>query len=220
MQISELADRAEVPLATVKYYLRAGLLAPGLVTGPRRAEYDDTHLRRLRVLRMLREIGGIPVATLQQIVDAVDDPARPSHDVLCLVADALTETNDDLPADEASREMVDHALAAVGWSGVRPDAADRRQLAALVRLLSAEGPLSIDPSILSFYVGLADQLCRREIRFIDPDKDRSGALEDIVAGEAVFGQVLALLRRMGHEHYHAVGSHVVVDGPREPVSAL
>ena len=36
------------------------------------------------------------------------------------------------------------------------------------------------------------------------------SLEDIVAGEAVFGQVLALLRRMGHEHYHAVGRHVAV----------
>jgi DNA-binding transcriptional MerR regulator len=55
MLVSELAERADVPLATVKYYLREGLLAPGETTGPRRAEYDDAHLRRLRVLRLLRE---------------------------------------------------------------------------------------------------------------------------------------------------------------------
>jgi hypothetical protein len=195
----------------------------------RRADYDETHLRRLRVLRMLREIGGIPVSTLQQIVDAVDDQERSSHDVLCLVADALTGTAEDLPSDPASRDLVDRALTRVGWSGVRSDAVDRDQLAALVRLLSAEGPLSIDAEILAFYVEVADQLCRAEIGFVDPDKDGPGALEDLVAGEAVFGQVLTLLRRMGHEHYHAVGSHVRGEGlpahmdlaaPAEPIAAV
>jgi hypothetical protein len=82
-----------------------------------------------------------------------------------------------------------------------------------VRLLSAEGPLSIDSEVLGFYVHLADDLCRQEIRYIDPAEDRSSTLEDIVAGEAVFGQVLALLRRMGHEHYHAVGRHVELPEP-------
>jgi len=217
MLLSELADRAEVPVATVKYYLRSGLLAPGYATGPRRADYDETHLRRLRVLRMLREIGGVSVATLQQIVDAIDDEEGSSHDALCLVADALTETSADLPSDPASREMVDLALTRVGWSGLRVDAVDREQLAALVRLLHEEGPLSIDADILAFYVGIADQLCRAESRAVDRDRDRSGALEDIVAGEVMFGQVLALLRRMGHEHYHAVdgpsGDHLSTGSP-------
>jgi DNA-binding transcriptional MerR regulator len=208
MLLSELAERAEVPVATVKYYVRSGLLAPGHATGPRRADYDETHLRRLRILRMLREIGGIPVSTLQQIVDAIDDPGRASHEVLCLVADALTETSEDLPSDPASRELVDQALTRVGWTGVRGDAVDRAQLAALVRLLSTEGPLTIDADVLAFYVDVADQLCRAEARFVDPDDDRAGTLEDLVAGEAVFGQVLTLLRRMGHEHYHAVGTDV------------
>ena len=77
MLVSELADRADVPLATVKYYLREGLLPPGEVVGPRRAEYDEAHLRRLRVLRALREVGGAPVSALQVIVDAIEDDSRP-----------------------------------------------------------------------------------------------------------------------------------------------
>ena len=218
MLLSELAARAEVPVATVKFYMRAGLLPPGQMTGPRRAEYDDGHLRRLRLVRMLREIGDIPVATLQRILDALGDDARSSHDVFCLAADALTETYDDLPVDEPSRELVDDALAQVGWSAVRPDALDRRQLGALVRLLHAEGPLTIDPEVLSFYVGIADCVCRAEIGFIDRQKDRAGTLEDALAGEAIFGRVLTLLRRMGHEHYHAVGRHVPVDEPSVAVT--
>jgi DNA-binding transcriptional MerR regulator len=210
VQISELADRAEVPIATVKYYLRAGLLPPGQAAGPRMARYDETHLRRLRVLRMLREVGGVPVSALQQIVEAVDDETRPAHEVLCLVSDALTPLLEDYSPDEASRRMVDDALTEAGWTGVRPDAVDRTQLAALLRLLTSEGPLSIDHDTLAFYVRLTDHLCRAEIELLDDSKNRSGTLEDLVAGEAVFGQVLALLRRMGHEHYHAVNHHVAV----------
>jgi DNA-binding transcriptional MerR regulator len=211
MYVSELAAYADVPVATVKYYLRAGLLPPGEVVGPRRAVYDQTHLRRLKILRMLREVGGIPVATLQQVMDAVDDAERRPHEVLCLVADALTDTAPDLTPDPASQAMVDTALDEVGWSGVRADAVARRQLAALVRLLTAEGPLSIGHDTLAFYVRLTDALCRAEIDFIEDSDSRAGTLEDMLAGEAVFGQVLALLRRMGHEHYHAVGHHVAVD---------
>jgi hypothetical protein len=62
--VSELAEQADMPVATVKYYLREGLLQPGHVTGPRRAEYDESHVRRLRILRLLREVGGVPVTLL------------------------------------------------------------------------------------------------------------------------------------------------------------
>ncbi len=97
MLVSELADRADVPLATVKYYLREGLLPPGETVGPRRAEYDETHLRRLRVLRALREVGGAPVSALQVIVDGVEDDSRPSHEVLCEISDALSPPLPEAP---------------------------------------------------------------------------------------------------------------------------
>jgi DNA-binding transcriptional MerR regulator len=204
VQMSELADSAGVPVATVKYYLRAGLLPAGQVAGPRRAVYDDSHLRRLRILRILREVGGIPVTALQQIVDAVDDGSRSEHEVLCLVADALTPTLLDVPSGGHSRDLVDAALDGVGWTSVRPDAADRIRLEALIQLVSGQETLTVDQDILDYYTRLTDELCRTERRLIDTAKDRAGTLEDMIAGEVAFGEMLALLRRMGHEHYHAV----------------
>jgi|tagenome__1003787_1003787.scaffolds.fasta_scaffold20464190_2 DNA-binding transcriptional MerR regulator len=202
MLVSELADRAEVPLATVKYYLREGLLPPGETVGPRRAEYDEAHLRRLRVLRALREVGGAPVSTLQVIVDAIEDAARPSHEVLCEISDALSPP---LPDEEERPDTelggcVDAAIEAVGWSGIRHDAAARSRLAAVVQLGGAE-LLTVNPEILGYYAHLADELCRTEVSLVDPTKDRQGTLEDMVVGEAVFGEILALFRRLGHEHY-------------------
>ena len=199
MLVSELAERADVPVATVKYYLREGLLPPGDVTGPRRAEYDEAHVRRLRILRALREVGGAPVSALQVIVDAVEDDSRPMHDVLAIP----DELSPPLPVDgpeQAAAPQVNAVIAGVGWTGVRKDAAARLRLAELVQLVSDE-LLTVDAGILAYYAQLADELCRTELALIDRTKDRQGTLEDMLVGEAVFGEVLTLLRRLGHEHY-------------------
>lgn len=205
MLMSELADRADVPVATVKYYLREGLLPPGRALGPRRADYDETHVRRLRLLWLLREVGGVPVSALQEIVDAIAGPDLDTHESLCRIADALTPDVGAEP-DAASAAVVDRTVSAIGWTGVRDDAAARARLGVLMRLLdSSDWPLTIVPETLLYYAGLVDGLSRTEIGLVDATKDRSSTLEDMVTGERVFGEIFTLLRRMAHEHYHAVG---------------
>jgi DNA-binding transcriptional MerR regulator len=201
--VSELAERAEVSLATVKYYLREGLLSAGETTGPRRAEYDESHLRRLRVLRLLREVGGVPVSSLRQVVDALDDEAMPVHDAMTLIADVITAGPGPGDQDTASLQMVDEVLAARGWTGIRPESVDRLRLAELVSMLNGPGPLGASVEVLGFYAGLADQLSAAEITMVDHHVERSQQLEDMVTGSVVYGQVFALLRQLGHEHHHA-----------------
>jgi DNA-binding transcriptional MerR regulator len=202
MLVSELAERADVPLATVKYYLREGLLPAGETTGPRRAEYDEAHLRRLRVLKMLREVGGVPVTSLRQVADALDDETLSVHDVMTLVADVIT-AGPTIEVDAESLGMVDQVLDAMEWSGVRPESVDRLRLASLVALLNGPGPLGASVEVLSFYAGLADQLARAEVALIDHSVERSELLEQMVTGSVVYGQVFELLRQLGHEHHHA-----------------
>jgi DNA-binding transcriptional MerR regulator len=201
--VSELAERADVPLATVKYYLREGLLPTGETTGPRRAEYDEDHLRRLRVLRMLREVGGVPVTSLRQVADALDDETLSVHDVMTLVADVIT-AGPTIAADPPSLEIVDEVLADIGWAGVRVESMDRLRLAALVSLLNGPGPLGASVEVLTFYAGVADQLARAEVALIDDTTERSELLEQMVTGSVVYGQIFELLRQLGHEHHHQV----------------
>jgi DNA-binding transcriptional MerR regulator len=204
MLVSELAERADVPLATVKYYLREGLLAPGEVTGPRRAEYDEAHLRRLRVLRMLREVGGVPVHSLRQIVDALDDPDLPVHDAMAVIADVITDDPEPQDTDAASIEIVDTVLRDVGWDRIRAESLDRLRLAGLVALLNGPGPLGASVEVLRYYAEIADGIASTEIGLVDHTRDRAELLEDMVTGSVVYGQVFALLRQLGHEHHHAV----------------
>ena len=77
MRISELAEVTGVPVPTIKYYLREGLLPPGRKVSDRLSEYDEQHARRLGLLRILRVIGDLPVEKLRAVVDGQCHEARP-----------------------------------------------------------------------------------------------------------------------------------------------
>ena len=74
MRMSGLAEATGVPVATLKYYLRAGLLHSGRVTARTQAEYDDSHVQRVRLVRALSEVGGLPLARVGRVLEAIETP--------------------------------------------------------------------------------------------------------------------------------------------------
>ncbi|GEM32337.1 MerR family transcriptional regulator [Nocardia neocaledoniensis NBRC 108232] len=103
MRISELSERSGIALATIKYYLREGLLPPGERTGPNQASYGEQHLRRLRLVRALIEVGGLPVATVGEVLAAVDSPDLPMFSLLGVVQDSITAPPPPATDDEWDR---------------------------------------------------------------------------------------------------------------------
>ncbi len=59
-------------LPTIKYYLREGLLPEGEKRTPRLTDYDEQHVRRLELLRILRDAGDVPVEGLKRLVAATE----------------------------------------------------------------------------------------------------------------------------------------------------
>ena len=82
MRISELSDVTEVPVPTIKFYLREGLLPRGRSIATNLADYDESHVRRLRLIRALTEVGGLPLTMVRTVLGAVDDPDLPMHEAL------------------------------------------------------------------------------------------------------------------------------------------
>ena len=62
MRISELSRESGVPVATIKFYLRERLLPDGVLTSATQAQYDETHVARLRLVRALIGPGGLSIA--------------------------------------------------------------------------------------------------------------------------------------------------------------
>jgi DNA-binding transcriptional MerR regulator len=138
MLMAELSRGSGVPVATIKYYLREGLLPPGTATSATRAEYGEGHLRRLRLIRALVEIGEIPVAAIGHILAVVDDESASLHVMLGAVQYALgphpvrpAAAKADQDWQVASREA-DVLIAGLGWT-VAADAPARTQPARLRR---------------------------------------------------------------------------------------
>lgn len=50
MPMSELAQRAQLPASTIRYYIKKGLVPPGVKTGRTRAYYTDVHLQALEAV--------------------------------------------------------------------------------------------------------------------------------------------------------------------------
>ena len=77
MRIGELSKAPDVPVPTIKYYLREGLLPAGELSSPNQASYGDAHVRRLRLIRALIELAQVPVATVKEILESLDADTEP-----------------------------------------------------------------------------------------------------------------------------------------------
>ena len=197
MRVSELSERSGVPVHTIKYYVREGLLPPGTRVAGRLSEYDDEHLRRLRLLRALREVGGVPVARLLDVVAVVDSSAT-VHTKMGAAADALAA--DPGESDEESRRLADETIARAGWDRVRPEARERLNLAALFHTAARHGT-RLDAGAVDGYARVADGVARREIEALARAGDDTTVLERMVIGTVVYGELLMLLRRLAEEHH-------------------
>jgi hypothetical protein len=61
MRMAQLSSVAGIPIGTIKFYQREGLLPPGERTSPNQADYDERHVRRLRLIRGLIDVGRLSI---------------------------------------------------------------------------------------------------------------------------------------------------------------
>jgi DNA-binding transcriptional MerR regulator len=206
MRISELAQRGGVSVATTKYYLREGLLPAGSATARNQATYDEAHLHRLRLIRALREVGGLDIRAIRAVIQAIEDEGLSRHELFGVAQRAMDDRSgidaEDVPADLArARAEVDAFIAELGWD-VESGAPARHALAdALVALwrLGREG----GAELFRPYATAADAMASREVPAIPADEPRGLAVEQLVIGTVIYEAAFVALRRLAHEHHSA-----------------
>ena len=77
LRISELAERADVPVATVRHYLREGLLPEPVKTSRNMAYYPPEFVDRIRLIKQLQEERFMPLRLIRDLLAREDaEPAR------------------------------------------------------------------------------------------------------------------------------------------------
>jgi DNA-binding transcriptional MerR regulator len=205
LRISELSRASGVSIPTIKFYLREGMLPAGRLINQNQALYSEDHARRLRLIRALVEVGGLPLATVRRILHAADDPDLSIHEALGIAQRALSPNlgAQGGPAVDEARAEVDRFLDELGWQ-VAPDSPGRQELAVALSTLRRLGWPNADTRLFTRYAKAADRLASVEVsRTTPPGSTRTETMERVVIGTVVFGAVFSALRRLSHERHSA-----------------
>lgn len=193
MRISQLATETAVPVATIKYYLREGLLHDGELTSPTQASYDDSHVRRLRLIRALLSGAGLSVADARELLGGVDSPPESGHDLLGVAHHALAG-----PVDvTVDTTRVDALLDEWGWTSDGCDATGKAAVAeALEGVLSAG--FGFPENMLATYARAMHDVAEAEIAGVPTDSADS-AVRYVVFGTVLGEPLLLALRRLAQQ---------------------
>lgn len=192
MRISELSRVTGVPVATVKYYLREGLVPPGRATGATQAQYDDSHVRRLRLARALVQVGGLSVAAARDVLASIEAADGSLHDVLGAAHSALPPQLEEEREPARARALAE----TLGWQ-VHPEAPALRQLEHALRALDDVGaPASQER--LAGYADAARRIAELDVLGV-PTTSRDEAATAVVVGTVLWEPVLLALRRLAQE---------------------
>ncbi|WP_285649012.1 MerR family transcriptional regulator [Actinomycetospora sp. NBRC 106375] len=196
--MGELSRRSGVSVPSIKYYLREGMLPAGERTGPNQADYGEDHVRRLRLVRALLDVGGLSVAAAKEVLAAVDGDV-PLYEALGAAQDAVVTVPGGV-SDEAAAEArakVDGLVARRGWRVTEANPGRRAAadvLATYARLGWPQFGEAIDD-----YAAAMEQLAAREVESVLSGTDGGGrerAVEGAVTGTVLGGSLLLALRVM------------------------
>jgi len=213
VRLAELAEATGVPVPTIKYYLREGLLPAGLAQTRTRSAYGPAHVQRLRLVRSLREVGHLPVAEVAAVLAAVDDPEVPLLELLGTTQIAVAGRAE--PA-AAGHPLADDLLAELDWQ-VHPDSPLRPALERVLRALVQQG-WPVDAQALQPWTDGAQAIAAAEVDVVlgQAAQGRDAAATVVALGTVLYGQLIAQLRLLAQESVSVsrLSSPIEHPGPR------
>ncbi|WP_328886892.1 MerR family transcriptional regulator [Streptomyces sp. NBC_00316] len=208
MRLSELSEQSGVTTATIKYYLREGLLPPGERISATQAEYGETHLRRLRLVRALIQVGRLPVTTAREVLSHVDDESLGRTIRLGAALWALPhgpEPDEEAPETAVARQEADRLLDRLGWAFVQDlgslDPVYRALVASMATLIRLGYPCDID--YLAEQARLMEQVAARDLDMMESYPAGVEQVEMAVTSVVLHEPLLLALRRLAQEEESA-----------------
>ncbi|MFB6820704.1 MerR family transcriptional regulator [Streptomyces virginiae] len=211
MKISELSRRTGVPVASIKYFLRQGLLPAGRATAATLAEYGEEHAQRLRLIKALTTLGGLSIAATREVLGAVDQ-AHSSESALGAVSYALpvpvaaqgaadraveAEPEARTTAEESAGAEVARLLADLDWQAPSTSPHVQGLTVALEELRRLDAQYA--PGELAAYARLAESVARLDLERAAGLDDPVALAERAVIVFAICAPVFELLRRLAQE---------------------
>ncbi|MFI0804971.1 MerR family transcriptional regulator [Amycolatopsis lurida] len=199
VRMAELSEKAGLPVATIKYYLREGLLPPGERTSPNQAKYGEGHVQRIKLIRALMEVGGLSLATVGEVLAAVDAGEASPHHILGIAQQSITPPRQ--VADDEAREW---ALATVrdlterrGWPCKDDDLVIQALVGVLCTIREVGHGWYLDH--LDDYAEIADRTAELDFEAIAGIESLEQIIEIAVVETLLGDRLLSVLRRLAQQ---------------------
>lgn len=200
MKMAELSRESGVPVATIKFYLREGLLAPGERTHANQAEYTEQHLKRLHLIRAMVAVAQMPLATMREILAAIDDPSLKAHAVFGIAQQGLMVKTEPPPEDELPDRLV-QLMEQRKWHEAQ-DNAGWKSAASVLHAFSVLGAEDLT-ALLDEYAEAAEIIARADIAAIVARNGLASRVEGVLIGTALGDVLFASLRRIAQQQISA-----------------
>jgi DNA-binding transcriptional MerR regulator len=201
VRIAELSSRSGTSIPSIKFYLREGLLPAGAPTGRNQAEYAETHVKRLRLIRALIDVGGLSVAAARDVLAAVDSADVPDFDLLGVAHHALERPlrrDRDDPLWQAARDEVLALVRRRGWAieDESPNLDRAADAVAAMRALDQEDLLGCLPT----YLDAAERVAAEEVAAVVARGEPVRMVEGVVTGTILGEALLNAVRRLAQQN--------------------
>jgi len=190
MKISELSHETGAPLATIKFYLREGLLPAGERSAPNQATYGEAHVRRIHLIRALTDVGGLPVADAKRVIEAIESDL-PLTRAFEIAQSTVSEHVDPESLDADALNIVDSVIA--GW-GCESDDPGRLAAARVVMNFRQTGQ-EADSGWLASFAEAAQLVAEADLDLVESRPDLAAKAETVVVGTVLGDALFAALRR-------------------------
>jgi DNA-binding transcriptional MerR regulator len=219
LRISELSALTEVPPASIKFYIREGLLPAPLKTSRNMAYYDESLVEKIRLIKELQTQHFLPLRVIREILSSSDGNGyfQETQALLelkgSLLGRPIGERREPLPEAEVIRQYNTYReelekLRTMGIvnpaveSGKRMYGGDDLEfLAALEnnRRLGFTREIGFQPEDLAIYLTVLEDLAKKEVKLLISRTASKLSAEQIkqlaLRGIREFGPLLMVLRR-------------------------
>ena len=211
MKMAELSKASGIPVATIKFYLRERLLPAGERTGPNQSRYGAEHLRRLRLIRGLLEVGGLSVAAARGVIVAVDSELPLAH-TFGVAQRAVSAAID--PSDIAPEALAGVGRLIDGWH-VSAENPGRLAAARVLETFEALGQRE-EGSWLSRYAAAALLVAEADLDQVAGRSSREAMAETVVIGTVLGDALFSGLRSAAQEHISTLRHPIPSDLTHKP----
>lgn len=196
--MSELSATTGTPVPTLKFYVREGLVPAGERTSPNQAQYDESHVARVRLVRALLDVGGLSVAQASAVVGALDDDSVPLSSTFGIAQRAVTQPAAPAASGGDGAQRIAALCARQGWN-VYPNNPGLTMAARVIDTYSALGVELITDAVLEQYAQAADLVAAADLEAVASAHDEAQMTSVVVVGTVLGDALFAGLRRIAQE---------------------